>query len=106
VAVFTHVTVGTNDLATARRFYHDVLGTIGSKRLAHLGDGGSIRGKAGKGFFCPETGQWTAGHYRQWWHGKLPCPEPGRRQAFHETARSHGARDERAVGTRDWAPND
>ena len=33
MAIFTHVTVGTNDLARARTFYDKVLGALGYKRL-------------------------------------------------------------------------
>ena len=33
MAIFTHVTVGTNDLTRARTFYDKVLGALGYKRL-------------------------------------------------------------------------
>jgi hypothetical protein len=46
VAIFTHVTVGTNDLAKARSFYDSVLGALGYKRLNDLGDNGSIWGES------------------------------------------------------------
>lgn len=35
---FTHVTVGTNDIDTARQFYDRVLGTLGLVRIADQGD--------------------------------------------------------------------
>jgi catechol 2,3-dioxygenase-like lactoylglutathione lyase family enzyme len=41
MAIFTHVTVGTNDLAKARAFYDSVLAPLGYKRLKDLGDKGS-----------------------------------------------------------------
>ena len=41
MAMFTHVTVGTNDLAKARSFYDGVLEPLGYKRLNDLGDNGS-----------------------------------------------------------------
>jgi catechol 2,3-dioxygenase-like lactoylglutathione lyase family enzyme len=40
MAIFTHVTVGTNDLERARRFYDAVLAPLGVKRLKDFGDGG------------------------------------------------------------------
>ena len=46
MAIFTHVTVGTNDLAKARAFYDGVLGALGYKRLTDLGDNGSIWGES------------------------------------------------------------
>jgi catechol 2,3-dioxygenase-like lactoylglutathione lyase family enzyme len=105
MAVFTHVTVGTNDLETARQFYDSVLGTIGLKRLADLGDGGSIWGEADPEFFVlkPANGQpATIGN-----GGTVSFRAPNRAtvHSFHETARSLGAPDEGAVGPRGWAPN-
>ena len=44
MSIFTHVTVGTNDLAKARSFYDGVLAPLGYKRLTDLGDNGSIWG--------------------------------------------------------------
>lgn len=46
MTVYTHVTVGTNDLEKARSFYDSVLGEIGLKRLADLENNGSIWGRA------------------------------------------------------------
>ena len=59
MAIFTHVTVGTNDLAKARSFYDRVLGTLGYKRLNDLGDNGSIWGESAPEFFVlkPANGQ-------------------------------------------------
>ena len=37
MTIFTHVTVGTNDLNKAHSFYDTVLGTLGLKRIADLG---------------------------------------------------------------------
>jgi hypothetical protein len=51
MSVFTHVTVGTNDLDKARGFYDDVLGKLGHKRIADLGDNGSIWGEDAPAFF-------------------------------------------------------
>ena len=44
MAIFTHVTVGTNDLARARNFYDKVLGALGYKH-------GSIWGESAPEFF-------------------------------------------------------
>src|SRR5204863_9049793 len=40
MTIFTHVTVGTNDLNKARAFYDSVLAPLGLKRLKDFGDGG------------------------------------------------------------------
>src|SRR5262245_20877941 len=59
MAIFTHVTVGTNDLAKARAFYDGVLAPLGLKRLNDLGDNGSIWGQSDPEFFVlkPANGQ-------------------------------------------------
>ncbi|WGF90190.1 VOC family protein [Marinivivus vitaminiproducens] len=105
MSVFTHVTVGTNDLEKARAFYDKVLGTIGLKRLADLGDGGSIWGTTEPSFFVlkPANGQpASVGN-----GGTISFRSPNRAgvKAFHEAAVSSGGKDEFPVGPRDWAPN-
>ncbi len=59
MAIFTHVTVGTNDLAKARSFYDAVLTPLGLKRLNDLGENGSIWGTGDPEFFVlkPANGQ-------------------------------------------------
>ncbi len=52
MAIFTHVTVGTNDLGKSRSFYDRVLGTLGYKRLNDLGDNGSIWGESARNSSC------------------------------------------------------
>ena len=57
--IFTHVTVGTNNLQRARDFYDKVLAPLGYKRLNDLGDNGSIWGESAPEFFVlkPANGQ-------------------------------------------------
>jgi len=59
MAIFTHLVVGTNDLAKARAFYDKVLEPLGLKRLMELGDNGSGWGESGAEFFVlkPANGQ-------------------------------------------------
>jgi catechol 2,3-dioxygenase-like lactoylglutathione lyase family enzyme len=77
MAIFTHVTVGTNDLAKARLFYDSVLGALGYKRLNDLGDNGSIWGESGPGILRAEAGQRKTCDDREWRHHQLCCTEPG-----------------------------
>jgi catechol 2,3-dioxygenase-like lactoylglutathione lyase family enzyme len=51
MAMFTHVTVGTNDLAKARAFYDSVLAPLGYKRMKDFEDKGSIWGENAEEFF-------------------------------------------------------
>lgn len=50
MAIYTHVTVGTNDMAKARAFYDAVLAPLGCKRLKDFGDGGSCWGQTTEEF--------------------------------------------------------
>ena len=50
MAIFTHVTVGTNDLAKARAFYDACWRRSGYKRLKDLGDRGSCWGQTTEEF--------------------------------------------------------
>src|ERR1700738_2690967 len=85
--IFTHVTVGTNDLAKARSFYDRVLGTLGYKRLNDLGDNGSIWGESAPGFFVPRP------------------PNGAAVAEFPKAALAAGGKDEGAAGPRSWHPS-
>lgn len=105
MSVFTHATVGTNDLSRARHFYDEVLAPLGIKRVADLGENGSIWGTEKPSFFVlkPANGQpATVGN------GVTISFEAPNRESirqFHAAALAKGAKDEGAVGPRDWAPN-
>jgi len=105
MAIFTHVTVGTNDLAKARSFYDRVLGTLGYKRLNDLGDNGSIWGESAPEFFVlkPANGQPASSANG----GTISFVAPNRAAvaAFHKSALELGGKDEGAVGPRSWKPN-
>ena len=105
MAIFTHVTVGTNDLAKARSFYDSVLGALGYKRLNDLGDNGSIWGVGDPEFFVlkPANGQ-PASHANG---GTISFVAPSRVavDAFHKAALAAGGKDEGAAGPRSWKAN-
>ncbi|MEI6003445.1 VOC family protein [Paraburkholderia bengalensis] len=105
MSIFTHVTVGTNNLDKARAFYDKVLGEIGLKRLTDLGDNGSIWGQGAPSFFVlkPANGQpATIGNGVT---VSFEAPDRNSINAFHKTAIAHGGQDEGAAGPRSWAPN-
>jgi catechol 2,3-dioxygenase-like lactoylglutathione lyase family enzyme len=104
MAIFTHVTVGTNDLARARNFYDKVLGTLGYKRLNDLGDNGSIWGESAPEFFVLKPAN---GLPANWGNGVTVSFVAESRAAvakFHKEALALGAKDEGAVGPRSWHP--
>ncbi|MCP3720613.1 VOC family protein [Paraburkholderia sp. CNPSo 3281] len=105
MAIFTHVTVGTNDLAQARDFYDNVLGELGLKRIADLGDNGSIWGQESPSFFVlkPANGQpATIGNGVT---VSFEAPNRASIDAFYDAALAAGAKDEGAAGPRGWAPH-
>lgn len=105
MSTFTHVTVGTNDLDKARAFYDATLGKIGLKRLADLGDNGSIWGQDAPAFFVlkPANGQpATIGNGVT---VSFKAPTRASIHSFHEEALAAGGKDEGNAGPRGWAPN-
>jgi catechol 2,3-dioxygenase-like lactoylglutathione lyase family enzyme len=104
MAIFTHLVVGTNDLAKARAFYDKVLEPLGLKRLMELGDNGSGWGESGAEFFVlkPANGQ-PATHANG---GTVSFAAPSRAAvaAFHQAALAAGGKDEGAVGPRSFTP--
>src|SRR5439155_25235801 len=105
MAAFTHVTVGTNDLAKARAFYDSVLAPLGLKRLKDLGDRGSCWGQSAEEFIVLTPAD-----------GKPACPANGGTVSFeapsraavtacHKAALAAGARDEGAAGPRRFGPD-
>jgi len=105
MTVFTHVTLGTNDLSKARDFYDNVLGKLGHKRIADLGDNGSIWGVDAPSFFVlkPANGQpATVGNGVT---VSFEAPNRAAIDAFHAAALAAGGQCEGAPGTRDWAPH-
>ena len=105
MAIFTHVTVGTNDLDKARSFYDAVLAPLGYKRLSDLSNNGSGWGESAPEFFVlkPAYGR-PATHANG---GTISFLAPNRAAValFHKAALSAGGVDEGAVGPRGGAPN-
>src|SRR5258706_3525550 len=77
MAIFTHVTVGTNDLAKARAFYDAVLAPLGCKRLKDFGDRGSCWGEAIEEFMVLTPAD-----------GKPACPANGGTGSFVAPSRA------------------
>jgi catechol 2,3-dioxygenase-like lactoylglutathione lyase family enzyme len=104
MAIFTHVTVGTNDLPRARTFYDKVLGALGYKRLTDLGENGSIWGESAPEFFVLKPAN---GLPANWGNGvtvSFVAPSRAAVAKFHKEALALGAKDEGAVGPRSWHP--
>ena len=105
MAMFTHVTVGTNDLARARAFYDGVLAPLGYKRLNDLGENGSIWGESAPEFFVLKPANGQPATFANGGTISFSAPSRAAVAAFHKAALAGGAKDEGSVGPRDWAPN-
>lgn len=105
MSVFTHVTVGTQDLENARKFYDNVLGKIGLKRIADLDNNGSIWGKDKPSFFVLKPANGQPASVGNGVTVSFEAPNRAAVKAFHEAALALGAVDEGSVGERSWAPN-
>ncbi len=105
MAIFTHVTVGTNDLAKARSFYDGVLAPLGYKRLKDLGDNGSIWGESAPEFFVLKPANGNPATIANGGTISFAAPNRAAVAAFHKAALAAGGVDEGAVGQRGWAPN-
>lgn len=108
MAMFTHVTIGTNDLVNARSFYDNVLGTLGYKRLTDLGDGGSIWGESGPEFFVLKPANGQPACFANGGTISFTAPNRAAVAAFHKTALAAGEKMKgpsvRAIGRRTPTP--
>jgi catechol 2,3-dioxygenase-like lactoylglutathione lyase family enzyme len=105
MAIFTHVTVGTNNLERARAFYDKILAPLGLKRLTDLGDNGSIWGEADPEFFVLKPANGLPATHANGGTISFVAPSRAAVAAFHRAALEAGGVDEGAVGPRSWKPN-
>lgn len=105
MSIFTHVTVGTNDLAKARGFYDKVLGELDYKRQADLGENGSIWGFDSPAFFVLKPADGQAASIGNGVTVSFKAPNRAAVDAFHKSALELGAKDEGLPGPRSWATN-
>ncbi|KJZ44512.1 VOC family protein [Pseudomonas fluorescens] len=105
MTIFTHVTVGTNNLQQARSFYDSVLGTLGQKRIADLDDNGSIWGESAPSFFVLKPANGAPATVGNGVTVSFEAPSRAAVQAFHEAALANGGTCEGQPGPRSWAPD-
>ena len=105
MAMFTHVTVGTNDLNRARQFYDAVLASLGYKRVKDLGDRGSCWGATSEEFIVLTPADGKAATAANGGTVSFEAPSRAAVDAFHKAALAAGAKDEGAVGPRGFWPN-
>lgn len=103
--MFSHVTLGTNDMKRARAFYDALLAPLGLKRLADYGDEGIAYGRPGEHDERPPLWILTPfNRQRATWgngtHVALLAPTRAAVDAFHRIALAEGGSDEGRPGLR------
>jgi catechol 2,3-dioxygenase-like lactoylglutathione lyase family enzyme len=100
MAMYSHVTVGTNDMARARAFYDAVLATLGTASFTqgkHHTGYGKTRGDQFWVLSPFDRQPATVGNGT---HVAFLAPSRASVDAFHAAAMAHGAADEGAPGLR------
>ena len=105
MAIFTHVTVGTNDLERSRRFYDAVLAPLGYKRIKDLGDRGSCWGQSAEEFMVLTPADGKPASAANGGTVSFEAPSRAAVAAFHKAALDQGGKDEGAVGPRSFWPH-
>ena len=105
MAIFTHITVGANDLEKTAKFYDAVLAPLGLKNFGAFGEGGMAWGAEAPEFLVlkPKDGK-AATHANG---GTIGFIAPSRKavHAFHEGGLANGGVCEGAPGPREVLPN-
>jgi catechol 2,3-dioxygenase-like lactoylglutathione lyase family enzyme len=105
MAIFTHVAVGTNDMAKARAFYDSVLAPLGYTRLKDFGDGGSCWGASSEEFMVLKPANGAPASFANGGTVSFIAPSRAAVAAFHKAALAAGGKDEGAVGPRSFWPH-
>ncbi len=103
--MFSHVTLGSNDMARARAFYDAVLAPLGLKRLADYGDEGIAYGRPGADderipFWILKPFNRERASVGNGTHVAFLAPDRAAVDAFHRTALGAGGNDEGRPGLR------
>lgn len=101
MAIFTHITVGTNDLAKARTFYDSVLAPLGLTRTGDM-EKASIWGGE---FFVLQPRDGKPATCGNGVTVSFVAPNPAAVDEFHKRALAAGGTDEGAPGPRPFGPN-
>ncbi|MCP5144193.1 MAG: VOC family protein [Gammaproteobacteria bacterium] len=104
MAIYTHVVLGTNDLAKATKFYDAALAPLGIKNLGPMGDRGVLYGAEAPEFLITKPANGQPATYAN--GGTLGFHSTTRDgvNAFHAAGMSNGGTDEGAPGPRTFTP--
>lgn len=103
MTIFTHITVGTNDLDRSRTFYDKVLEPLGLKRLGDFDRGSAYGQKAGEFVVITPLNGKTA-TFGNGVTVSFAAPDRAAVDEFHKRALAAGGTDEGGPGPRPFAP--
>ena len=104
MGIYTHVVLGTNDLAKARQFYDATLGSLGINNLGPMGDNGSLYGVNAPEFLITKPANGKAACFANGGTVSFAAPNRAAVHKFHAAALANGGTDEGAPGPRSFTP--
>jgi len=104
MGIYTHIVLGTNDLAKARTFYDAALGTLGIKYMGPMGDNGSLYGVEAPEFLVTKPANGKPACFANGGTVGFAAPSRAAVHQFHAAALANGGTDEGAPGPRSFTP--
>jgi len=98
--MFSHITLGSNDLERSRRFYEPVMATLGVQQPFELPGTIAFGELAGVKLFIVSPFDGGAASQGNGQHAAFLAPDRAAVDAFHAAALAHGGSDEGAPGPR------
>jgi catechol 2,3-dioxygenase-like lactoylglutathione lyase family enzyme len=104
MSVFTHVVLGTNDIAKARKFYDATLATLGLKYIGPLGDNAHMYGADAPAFMITKPRNGQPACFANGGTVGFSAPSRDAVHKFHVAALANGGSDEGEPGPRPFTP--
>lgn len=98
--MFSHITVGTSDLAQSKAFYDAALSPLGIGVCMELEEAVAYGELMGAKFFVVQPFDGDPPHRGNGWHAAFAAPDRASVDAFHSAALAAGGTDEGAPGLR------
>jgi len=104
MAIFTHVVVGSNDLAKSIKFYDAALGALGVKNLGPMGESGVLYGSDHPEFLVTRPANGKPACFANGGTIGFAASTRAAVHKFHEAGLANGGTDEGQPGPRAFAP--